>query len=346
MTRLRIALLANLKRNAPHVDREPPDAWAELDSMTTVEAIIRALESVGHEAFHLEGDASLTDRLHETAPDFCFNLCEGHRGDGREAQVPGVLELLGIPYSGSRVVTLAVTLEKHLTKMVLEHHGLPTAPFQLFHSASDALRPDLGFPLFVKPVREGTGIGVNGRSRVAGEGELREQVAWLLQTYRQPALVEAYIPGREITVGLVGNFGQGQGPVVLPALEIDLSDVPPEENGIYTSRIKADLPHLPRYLTPAPIPNQWTERLGHLAVETFRALDCLDVARVDFRVTPDGKPYILELNPLPGLNPELSDLVFEARAAGWSHAELILRITDSALRRWGLALEATASAAV
>lgn len=329
---MEVAVLANLKTNVPHHEGEPRDAWAELDSPRTIEAIVAALEEMGHRAYHLEGNETLPAELLRLRPDFCFNICEGLQGDGREAQVPALLELLGIPYSGSRVVTLAVTLEKDLTKLVLARHGAPTAPFQVFRSGEEPLRPELHFPLFVKPVREGTGMGVSGQSRVADERALRAQVRRVLDVYRQPALVESYIPGREITVGMVGNGD----PFVLPALEVDLSTCPPEENGIYTSRIKTELPESPRYLTPAPLPAELSRRLAELAVSAFRALGCLDVCRVDFRVTPQGEPFVLEVNPLPGLNPDLSDLVFQARAAGWSHAQLVQRITEAALLRWGL----------
>jgi D-alanine-D-alanine ligase len=167
---------------------------------------------------------------------------------------------------------------------------------------------------------------------VRDEGELRKQLQWLIETYGPPALVEEYVDGREITVGVLGNDELR----VLPALEIDLSTCPPEERGTYTSRIKADLPTVPRYLCPAVLSAAQVDELSHLAVAAFRALGCLDVARVDFKLdSHDGdKPYILELNPLPGLSPGISDLVFEAEAAGMSHADLINAILAAALERY------------
>jgi D-alanine-D-alanine ligase len=332
MSGLTIALLANLKANAPHGEGGPRDRWAELDSERTVEAIAAALREAGHEVTFLEGDTNLYRRLERERFDIAFNICEGHRGESRESHVPAILEMLGIPYTGSKVLCLALTLDKPMAKRILTFHGLPTPQFQVFDDPSEALDPGLGYPLFVKPVGEGTGKGINGDSVVRDESQLRRQLRWLIETYGQPALVEEYIEGREITVGLLGNRQLR----VLPPLEVDLSTCPPEEHGIYTARIKSELPHLPRYLCPAVLTHAQVEELSRLAVGAFRALGCLDVARVDFKLDAHrgDRPYILEVNPLPGLSPGVSDLVFEAEAEGMSHADLINAILDAALERY------------
>lgn len=332
MNGLAIALLANLKRNAPHVKGEPGDRWYELDSERTVEGITLALEEQGHQVTFLEGDASLYHELERGAFDIAFNICEGHRGDARESQVPAILEMLGIPYTGSKVLCLALTLDKPMAKRILAFHGLPTPRFQVFDSPCQAVDCELRYPLFVKPSREGTGIGISARSVVAHERELRRQVRWVLETYRQPALVEEYIAGREITVGVLGN----EQLYVLPPFEVDLSPCPPEEKGIYTGRIKSELFQLPRYVCPARLTDPQAHELSRLAVAAFRSLDCLDMARVDFKLDANDseKPYILEINPLPGLNPGVSDLVLEAEAAGLSHSELINVILNEALKRY------------
>jgi D-alanine-D-alanine ligase len=332
MSGLRIALLANLKSNAPHGAGEPQDKWAELDSERTVEAIAASLRQGGHEVTFLEGDESLCGGLRKGDFDIAFNICEGHRGDSRESHVPALLEMLGIPYTGSKVLCLALTLDKPMTKRVLAFHGLPTPRFQVFDDPFASLDSSLGYPLFVKPAGEGTGMGINGDSVVRDESELRRQLRWLYETYGRPALVEEYVEGREITVGVLGNAELQ----VLPPLEIDLSTCPPEEHGIYTSRIKADLPTMPRYLCPAALSEAQVDELSRLAVAAFRALGCLDVARVDFKLDARNgeRPYILELNPLPGLSPGISDLVFEAEAAGMGHADLINAVLAAALERY------------
>lgn len=342
MSHLKIALLANLKTNAPHRPGEPRDRWSELDSERTVEAITSALREAGHEVIFLEGDKRLYHKLERGHFDIAFNICEGHQGDARESQVPAILEMLAIPYTGSKVLCLALTLDKPMAKRILLSHGLPTPSFQLFESPYEPLDSTLGYPLFVKPSREGTGMGISASSIARDEEELRHQVRWVIETYQEPALVEEYIEGREITVGLLGNERLR----VFPPLEVDFSPCPAEEQGIYTSRIKSEFYDSPRYLCPAPLTDAQVKELSQLAVAAFRALNCLDMARVDFRLDAhDGqKPYILEINPLPGLCPGVSDLVLQAEAAGMSHAELINAIVNEALKRYpGLTPKAQAA---
>jgi len=332
VSHLKIVLLANLKTNAPHRPREPKDRWSELDSERTVEAIASALREGGHEVTFLEGDKKLYNELERGRFDMAFNICEGHQGDARESQVPAILEMLGIPYTGSKVLCLALTLDKPMTKRILTFHGLPTPRFQLFESPYEVVDSSLRYPLFVKPSREGTGMGISRDSIVHDEEGLRNQVRWVIETYQEPALVEEYVEGREITVGLLGNERLH----IFPPLEVDFSPCPPEEQRIYTSRIKSKLYHSPRYLCPAPLTDPQTEEVGQLAVAAFRALKCLDMARVDFRLDAHDseKPYILEINPLPGLCPGVSDLVMQAEADGMSHAQLINAILNETLKRY------------
>lgn len=332
MSHLKIALLANLKKNAPRRPGDPKDRWSELDSERTVEAISSALREGGHEVTFLEGDKDLYHKLERGRFDIAFNICEGHQGDARESQVPAILEMLGIPYTGSKVLCLALTLDKPMTKRILLSHGLPTPSFQVFENPDQLLDSNLRYPLFVKPSREGTGMGISRSSIVHDEGDLRAQMRWVIETYQEPALVEKYIEGREVTVGILGNERLH----IFPPLEVDFGPCPAEEQGIYTSRIKSELYHSPHYLCPAPLADAQTEELGRLAMAAFRALNCLDVARVDFRLDAhDGeKPYILELNPLPGLCPGVSDLVMQAEADGMSHAQLINAILNEALKRY------------
>ena len=161
---MRIAVLANVKPNAPAGASAAPDAWAELDSPATVEAIARALQLAGHEVASFEGDLGLVEALPRFGPDLCFNLCEGHFGESRESHVPALLEMLRIPYTGAGVLALAVSLDKPTTKTLLRAHGVRTPPSQVFSREDEALDPDLAFPLFVKPSREGSGIGVTRSS--------------------------------------------------------------------------------------------------------------------------------------------------------------------------------------
>jgi D-alanine-D-alanine ligase len=352
---LRIAVLANLKRNAPTGGGTPDDAWDDLDSDVTVESIVAALESAGHRATFLEGNLSLVQALPRLRPDICFNICEGHWGDSRESHIPAILEMLRLPYTGSGVLTLALTLDKPMAKRVLHFHGLPTPAFQVFERADEPLDSDLRLPLFVKPSREGTGMGVSAESIVHSEPELRARLAQHLVRYRQPILVEHFIRGREVTVGLIGNLVEPvarrvpedeqarriiQGLQFLPPLEVNFESYPQSEGGVYTNRMKTDWAHDFRYLCPAPLDAALLEELNWLTAAVFRVTGCADVARVDFRLDADDgdKPYILEVNPLPGLYPGLSDLVLEADAAGMPYDDLINAILTTACRRLGLPL--------
>jgi len=362
---LNIAVLANLKRNAPKYEGMSADAWDDLDSDVTIDAICAALRAGGHTATFLEGNLSLVEELPKLKPDLCFNICEGHWGDSRESHVPALLEMLRIPYTGSGVLTLALTLDKPMTKRVLNWHTLPTPAFQTFERADEPLDDDMLFPLFVKPAREGTGMGVTAQSIVNNEAELRERVAYTLDKYKQTALVERYISGREVTVGLVGNFSgpasrrlparyyfgertrdyseaglaaiRAGGITFLPPLEVNLEPYR-ESEAVYTNTLKTDLADKVELLCPAPLRPEQVQELNWLTAAVFRVLGCYDVSRIDFRLdsSDNDRPYILEINPLPGLAPGLSDLVLEAAAAGIGYTELINMILNAAIDRHDL----------
>ncbi|NMC15407.1 MAG: D-alanine--D-alanine ligase [Chloroflexi bacterium] len=350
MKNFRVAVLANLKKNAPHLEGASFDKWDDLDSESTVEAICAAIRSKGNEAQFLEADETIIDTVRDYKPDICFNISEGHFGDSREAQIPAILEKLQIPYTGSKVLCLALTLDKSMTKRILAWHGLPTPEFQSFERLDEPLDEGMTFPLFVKPSREGTGMGISYDSIVHNEDELRKQLEFILRTYNQPALVEKFIEGREITVGMVGNL---IGPVArripvnedeqriqaglhfMPPMEVDLQPYLLSD-GVYDNRLKTALAADLTYLCPAPIEEEMVDELNWLAAAVFRVTGALDVARVDFRldINDNLKPYILEINPLPGLAPVISDLVIEAAAAGIDHTELVNMILYTALDRY------------
>lgn len=350
--KFRVAVLANAKENAPHFEGMTADQWADLDSTKTIQSLVNAIRDGGHESEFLEGDITLYDTIRKYKPDICFNICEGHFGDAREAQVPAILEMLRIPYTGSKVLTLALALDKPMTKRILAWHELPTPPFQSFERVNEALNDDLQFPLFVKPSREGTGMGVSGKSIVYDEQQLREQLAYIIERYKQPALVEHYIEGREVTVGVVGNL---IGPVArrlpanekarriqaglhfLPPMEVNLDEFR-DSDVVYSNRLKVDLADQLDYLCPAPLDDEMLDELNWLTAAVFRVTGALDVSRVDFRLDArdNWKPYILEINPLPGLSPGVSDLVIEAAADGIDHTELVNMILDTALKRYGM----------
>ncbi|MFZ6027086.1 MAG: D-alanine--D-alanine ligase family protein [Chloroflexota bacterium] len=352
MQKFRVALLANLKVNAPKFEGMPEDQWDDLDSEKTVHALIEAIHAGGHVCEFFEGDLSLVEKLPKFRPDICFNICEGHFGKAREAHIPALLDMMRIPYTGSSVDTLALALDKPMTKRILAYHELPTPTFQSFERVNEPLNEDMAFPLFVKPSSEGTGMGVSKNSIVNNEAELREQLAYIIGRYKQTALVEKYIEGREVTVGLVGNL---MGPVSrrlpqdedAPRVQAGLRFFPPMEvnlqpyeltDVVYSNRLKVALADQIEYLCPAALDGEMVDELNWLTAAVFRVTGALDVSRVDFRldVHDNWKPYILEINPLPGLSPGISDLVIEAAAEGVGHAHLVNMILDTALKRHGM----------
>ena len=352
MKHYRVALLANLKKNAPHFEGMAADQWDDLDSEKTANALVEAIRAGGYICEFLEGDLTLYDTLRVFKPDICFNICEGHFGDARESHIPSLLEMMRIPYTGSKVLTLALALDKPMTKRVIAFHNLPTPDFQTFERIDELLSPELKFPLFVKPSREGTGMGVSRKSIVYNEVEMRDQIAAIIEKYKQPVLVERYIEGREVTVGFVGNLLEPvaqrlpddeharriqAGLHFLPPMEVDLSPYS-DSDTVYSNRLKVDLADQLNYLCPAPISQEQQDELNWLAAAVFRVIGALDVSRVDFRLDMHDsfKPYILEINPLPGLSPVISDLVIEAAGEGIGHTELVNMILETALRRYSM----------
>lgn len=346
----RVGLLYNLKHSVAVGPDAPPDALAEYDSIETAQALEGALRAGGHQVFPLEADSTLLDTIRQVRPDICFNIAEGVRGDARESHAPALLEMLGIPYTGSKVLTHALSLDKGMTKRIWRDMGLPTMPFQVFRHGHEPLAPSLSFPLFVKPVREGSGMGINHQSLVHDEAALREQARWVIENYHQPAIAEGYLPGREFTVGVIGNalepgrrranrLYDERGFHVFPILEIDATVC--AEQGHYNYQAKAYYPGeegAPLYLCPADIPAALEYEMKWLAVAAFEALGALDVSRIDFRLDANGRPWLMEINTLPGMNPHVSDLCIMARAGGVEYHTLINEVLQLAAERHGLLL--------
>jgi D-alanine-D-alanine ligase len=345
----KIAILANIKDDDfPKPEGVPPDAFADFDHIETVDSIRAALETDGHSTTFIQADKNLPFALREARPDICFNIAEGISGDAREAQVPALLELLGIPYTGSRVLTNGISLDKTLTKRIWRDRRLPVAPFQEFATGEEPLRPELKFPLFVKPAREGTGMGVDTKAIVKNEKELRERAQYIVNTYQQPALVETFLPGREFTVGILGrsdaklysrhpDWYEKDGFHRFPVLELDSSrSVTPwvYSNEAKSKDVGAD--GAPGYFCPAEIDIELDKKLKYFALRAHQLLNALDVSRTDIRLDEEGNPRLIEINTLPGLTPDYSDLCLQAKAEGIRYEDLILDILYLGASRWGM----------
>lgn len=312
----------------------PIDYYSEFDSPKTIEAIANALRAGGHEIYRVEADEDLPRWFLTHEVDLVFNIAEGTHGPHRESQVPAILESLGIPFTGSSSLTLALALDKTKTKQVLTYEGVPTPAWQLFATATAPLDPHLRFPLIVKPNSEGSAKGILRESVVSDEPSLRQQVRRIHEQYRQEALVEEFIEGTEVTVGVLGN----DRPEALPILEIDFSTCQRSGEFFYSWRMKEyqgdeALGLNPRFMCPAKLSPELAARVQHVALRAHDALGCRDVSRTDIRVRGDGVPFVLEINPLPGLDPLESNFPIMTNAAGISYEALINRLVDSALTR-------------
>jgi len=301
---------------------------AELDSKETVEALETTLQMLGYETDRIGGVRSLVQRLAAGDRwDMVFNIAEGMFGLGREAQIPALLDAYKIPYTFSDPMVLAMCLHKGMTKHVVRNNGVPTADFLVVNSLSDLDKLNLLFPLFVKPAAEGTGKGISARSLVHNVQDLENICSELLETYRQPILVETFLPGREFTVGILGT---GEDARAFKPMEVVFKE--DLETASYSFETKKDYHEKVEYQLVSG-------ELGKLCEETalaaWRALGCRDGGRIDLRMDDMGIPNFIEVNPLAGLNPLDSDLPILCRLSGISYQTLIKQIVESARERIG-----------
>jgi len=321
-TSLRVGLAFNMKRIDSH---SGDDREAEYDAPETIQSITRAIESHGHEVVPLEATPEFPRVLQKSSVDVVFNIAEGMVGRSREAQIPSLCELLGIPYTGSDSATLSICLDKALAKRLLV--DVDTPAFQVLVTGREKIRP-LRYPVIVKPNQEGTSKGISGKSVCDDEGRLREVARELIDRYGQPALVEEYIFGRELTVGLLGE----RRPRVLPPMEVVFLEA--KERPVYDYACKQDWQRHVRYECPANLTKDELRAVERACRTTFMTLGCRDVARIDLRLTSTGRVYVIEVNPLPGLTPDYSDLCLIANGARTDYRTLIGEILSGAIKRW------------
>lgn len=339
---MRIGLTFTLKPDAPLAAGAPDDLHEEFDSPETVRAIAGVLRSLGHEAVELGDGRPFLEALLRDPPDLVFNFAEGSGvSRSREARVPAVCEMLGVPYTGSDPLALAAALDKDVARRLAEAAGV-TVPkgitlsfppgeydgdFAEFPPAlADA---GLSFPVIAKPVCEGSSKGVRSKSLIHTPDEFGPTVLGLWNDYRQPVLVEEFIAGDEVTVGITGN----DPPQPLGVMRVLPKQ--PTEHFVYSLEVKRDYANRVSYEVPAKLPPGVCDAVMNDALTVFAALGCRDVARADFRVR-DGVPYFLEINPLPGLNPETGDLCVLATGLGIAHADLVGMILGAAVGRYKL----------
>lgn len=305
------------------------DEVAELDTPETIDALDQAINSLGFEVIRIGNIFRLVEFLNSGRRcDLIFNICEGMFGTSREAQVPCLLDAYRIPYVFSEPGVLHITLDKGLTKLMLSHEGIPTAAYKVISEISEIQFINMTFPLFVKPVAEGTSKGIDSYSFVRDRQELEKSVTFLLKAFRQPVLVESYLSGREFTVGVIGSENDSK---AIGVLEIILNEHAPHP--IYSSTIKKDWEKYAGYCLAN---DQAALECAEIAVDAWKIVKGKDAGRIDFRLAENGKPNLIEINPLAGLNPVWSDLPILARLSGISYHQLISSIIDSAMKRANL----------
>jgi D-alanine-D-alanine ligase len=331
-------------------DEEPPsssDVYAEWDSAETIAAVATALSAYG-DVIPLEATEEFPERLRAELPDIVFNIAEGLHGTNREAHVPAICEFLDVPYSGSDPFTLSLCLHKARTKDVLTARGIPNAPFLLIDSEAALVRfarEAESFPLFLKPVQEGSSKGITQRNFVRNRAEFESQARFLLDTYQQAVIAETFLPGAEFTCGVLGN---GDGARVLPLVAINFGSLPDGAVPIYGYEAKWiwDTPSDPLdiFECPARIDSRLQTAIEDVVLRAYRVLGCRDWSRIDVRLDAAGVPNIVEVNPLPGILPNPEDnscLPKAARAAGLSYDQLIQSALRHAAERYELPLQST-----
>jgi D-alanine-D-alanine ligase len=337
-------------------DEEPPstaDVYAEWDSAETIDAVASALSACG-DVIRIEANESLPERLRAERPDIVFNIAEGLHGTNREAHVPAICEFFAIPYSGSDPFTLSLCLDKARTKDFLTAHGIPNARYTVIEdeaSLARLLAGEMGsdsifsrFPVFLKPVHEGSSKGITEKNFVRDRDELEAQTRFLLSTYDQPVIAEEFLPGAEFTCGVLGNGASAQ---VLPIVGMNFESLPEGALPIYGYEAKWiwDTPDEPLdiFECPARISPALRRSIEAVVLRAYRILGCRDWSRIDVRLDATGKPNIVEVNPLPGILPNPEDnscLPKAARAAGLNYDELIQSALRHAAERSGVTLRA------
>ena len=326
----KVALVYNLRRK----DVSDPDYEheAEFDSQRTVDALRRTLEGFGLSVFPIEANKQLMENLKESQVDVVFNIAEGSNKRAREAQVPAICDLLGIEHTASDATCLAITLDKAITKKLLSQDGILTPQYRLYQGSARGVEPGLRFPVICKPNHEGTSKGIGDTCVVSTQEELEQEAVRQWKKFREPILCEEYIEGREFTIGVLGNSTlKVMGPMEIsfntrggkyPVYSFEAKHVEPTDNPIFS------------LVCPVSLGREMDRKISSFAKKCFTSLGCRDVARIDFRIDNRGNIFFIEINPLPGLAPNFSDLVILAEKSGVSYDGLIRRILTPAIQRW------------
>ncbi len=336
---MNIGLTFNIRHVKPSLENSQAIEEAEFDEPSTIKGISKALKKLGHKVFLIEANEKAYLKFKRLKPkiNLIFNIAEGIYGEDREAQIPAMLEMLQIPYVGSKPITQAICLNKAVTKEILFYHNISTANFQLFKTGRERLKKGIRFPLIVKPNHEGSSKGIFQNSFVKNENELRKKIKEIIKNLKQPTLAEEFLGGREYTVALIGN-----NPVeVLPLVELNFSALPKNFIPMDSYEVKwlVDNPEstIETVICPAKIDKELWSKIKEVCLRTKEVLEILDWCRIDLRLDRNSIPNILEINQIPGIIPdprENSRFPLAARTAGYSFEEMLNKIIKAACKRY------------
>ncbi|MFW9928381.1 MAG: ATP-grasp domain-containing protein [Candidatus Thorarchaeota archaeon] len=329
---MRIGLILNTRRekNEFEVEYDPPH---------TVDLIRKGIENAGYECVFIEADENVVENIKMQKPDLVFNRAEGLKGESRESHIPAILEMLGIPYVGSNVLTTAIALNKGWTKKILAYHGIKSASFEIITNLQELSILKLEFPVILKPNEEGSSIGINEDNVVNNYQKMEKKAKEMIEIYEEQILIEEFIEGREFSVGVLGKkSGEFE---VLSIIEIDFSLFPTEVGNVFGQRAKTVLDNLDHYICPAMIPIEMENEIKETTIKICKILDVEDFARIDFRYNQGNELFFLEINPLPGMdfdlkNNDFSFYPYMAFKSGYTYDELVKRIIESACFRYNL----------
>lgn len=348
--KLNVALSYNVKPEVVSISERTPlslhqkntnanDIFAEWDTIDTINAVKNALE-VHHNVIMIEANEDAFEKFRTIKPDIVFNVAEGFYGIGREAQIPAMLDMLNIPYTGSDPLTLTICLNKARTKEILSYHKIPNPPFCILESIDDLKNFKLGFPVLIKPIGEGSSKGIYNKNFVNNLSELKNLLDEYFPLYKQPFIAEEFLSGREFTVAVMGNGAETR---ILPIVEINFDQLPDEAVKIYSYEAKwiYDTREKPLkiFTCPAKIEKSLEEKIKDTVLRTYKVLNCKDWSRIDVRLDKNNVPNIIEVNPLPGILPNPDDnscYPKAARAENISYNEMLNLVLHSAVKRYGL----------
>lgn len=338
MKKLTIAFLYNVRHQYPDPNDPKTLLEVDFDDPETIKSMLKHFKDCGLKVIPIEADKEAYFKLFENKNkiDLAFNYAEGIYGKDREAQLPAMLEMLEIPYTGSCPLTQALVLNKAKTKEILKVHGISVLSHQIFKKNNDKLKNNLKFPLIVKPIAQGSSAGITNSSIVYNKLELRKQIEFVIETFHQEALVEPFLIGREFSVAMLGNP-----PRILPIIESDHTKLPKKYLPLDSLEVKwffEEEAEVSNLICPAKINGKLKEKIEKICLKTWKALGILDLCRIDIRCDQDNNPYVLEVNSPPGLIPpevsKSSYFPFASKSAGIKYDNLLEIIIKNALARY------------